>query len=87
MGKIKYVLIGALLASAFLMNPSKEQLYDRAILEESGIDLNLFKNIQYSIIEEVYVYENYYVCGILRAKNSGNTAYIGLFGRIFNLDK
>ncbi|MCB9245458.1 MAG: hypothetical protein H6606_03425 [Flavobacteriales bacterium] len=87
MGRLKYFILGAILTAAFLMNPDREEFYDRAIKDDAGIELGLFKQAQYNIIEQLYTYENYYVCGVLRSKKSGNIVYTGLFGKIYLIDR
>lgn len=87
MSRLKYFVLGAIITAAFLMNPGREEFYDRAIKDDAGIELGLFKKAQYSIIEQLYAYENYYVCGVLRSKQSGKIVYTGLFGKIYLISR
>ncbi len=84
MSKIKYIILGALLAAAFFYNPPKEDYYDRLLDDKAGLGGEFLSDIKHKLVEEAYEYNNYFLFGTLTEKSSGNVQYYGAAGFIFN---
>ena len=84
MSKLKYIILGAILMAAFAYNPSKEDYYDRVLLDELDMGAKALPGLKYALVEGLYEYENYYVCGVLKKKNGAETAYIGAFNTVIS---
>lgn len=84
MSKLKYIILGALLAGAIFYNPPKEDYYDRLLEDKAGMGGEFLSGVKHKIVEEQYEYSNYLIFGTLSDKKSGDLEYCGMAGFIFS---
>ena len=84
MKKIFVVLI-ILGVALFATNPKEEALYSKALKEEANMGDKWFSEAKYAMVSGFFDYENYYVIGVLRSKDSDEIKYIGFFNQVLKL--
>ena len=83
--KLKYLILGALLAGAFFYNPPVEMYYNQVLEDEAGMGGGLFSEIKHTVVAETHTYENFYLLGTLKSKRTDELKYVGFVNMVIKL--